>query len=91
LAEYKAIVISPIPSPKRTRFWRWFRRTAVVLALLVCALTLYGWWSFQRTAAAGKAELAEAIAETDALDPDWRWEALEAKRAIIPRKRTRFG
>jgi hypothetical protein len=84
VAEYKAIVTSPIQTPKRYRFWRWFRRTAVIVAVLVGGLALYGWWYFARIAAEGKADLAAAIAETDALDPDWRWEALEAKRANIP-------
>src|SRR5438874_11338567 len=77
-------MILPIQSSKRSQFWRRLRRIAVVLAMLVGAIVLYGWWYFERTASAGKADLAAAIAETDALDPDWRWEALEAKRPTIP-------
>jgi hypothetical protein len=35
------------------------------------------WYSLEQIAAEGKKELAAAIAETDALDPRWRWEQIQ--------------
>jgi hypothetical protein len=59
--------------------WRWVRRFAALFALYICAQALYFWWKYESTAAAGKAQLEAAIAETDALDPNWRWEALSSQ------------
>jgi hypothetical protein len=65
--------------PPRVRS-RWWKRIAIaVLALILLgagyvALVIY---------LAGQ-ELREAIAEADQLDPGWRFEELEAKRAVIP-------
>src|SRR5207245_5221261 len=38
----------------------------------------------ERTAAEGKKQLATAIAETDALDPRWRWEEIQEDLTQIP-------
>jgi hypothetical protein len=70
--------------PAETASTRWLRRGLIALSLLIGAACLLGWWYFEHLAAEGKAELAAAIAETDALDPDCRWDALEAKRPKIP-------
>jgi hypothetical protein len=42
------------------------------------------WAGRQRAAAAGREELAAAIAETDQLDPRWRWEQIEEDRPVVP-------
>jgi hypothetical protein len=42
------------------------------------------WFYLERTAAEGKKQLAAAIAETDALDPRWRWEEIQEDLPSIP-------
>jgi hypothetical protein len=63
---------------------RWLKRVvgAVVLVLVVRTVWLIGEREWRR--AAGEKELAAAVAETEATDPDWRWEALSAKRRKPP-------
>lgn len=63
---------------------RWLKRTvgAVVLVLIVRTVWLIGEREWRR--AAGEKELAAAVAETEVTDPDWRWEALSAKRPKPP-------
>jgi hypothetical protein len=59
---------------------RWLRRLFVTLLILIglpTAFYFYSSWSLQR-------EIARAIAETDALDPRWRFEDMEADREPVP-------
>src|SRR5262249_28601219 len=67
---------TPTAKPRR-RLWR---KLFVALALLGIAFYAYLWW--QRGPA--DAAYGEAAAEADRLDPGWRLEELEAKRAVIP-------
>ena len=70
-----SIASSP-PSAVPVRRRRWLRYTAgfLVLACLCGGLGyFYVTWSFDN-------ELAAAIAETEALDPRWRLEEIEADR-----------
>jgi hypothetical protein len=51
--------------------------------LVLCGLGGWGWWYLERTAAEGREELAAVIAETDQLDPRWRWEQIDADRPAV--------
>jgi hypothetical protein len=65
---------------RRYRAWRLFRFLLLVAIVGLCFLVgkyIYG------SITASK-ELAEAIAETDQVDPGWRIEELEAKRQSVP-------
>src|SRR5713226_8444837 len=61
----------------------WKRRlifAAVFVVLIAAGLT--GWHFY--TSLISDKKLQDAIAEADRLDPGWRLEELEAKRAVIP-------
>src|SRR5262245_49879114 len=69
-------VVSPpvVTAPPRKR--RWLRRALVILLVFVglpAGYYFYASWSLER-------DLAEAIAETDRLDPHWRLENIQADR-----------
>jgi hypothetical protein len=55
---------------RHSSWWRWLRRRLIAFALFIGGTYLFVWWHFEHVASEGKAELAAAIAETDALDPD---------------------
>jgi len=63
---------------------RWLKRTlgAVVLVLALRTVWLVGEREWHRSQ--GEKEYAAAVAETDRTDPDWRWDALNAKRIKPP-------
>jgi hypothetical protein len=58
-----------------------------VLFLLGPVLFLWKWLSLEASAAQGRRDLEVALAETDALDPRWRWEHLEEDRPDVPAER----
>jgi hypothetical protein len=63
---------------------RWWRRILVgVILLLVIGIAGY-FIDRELTFAANEKLLAKVLAETDALDPGWRWEEIEAKREQVP-------
>lgn len=66
------------PKPVRRRR----RRLLVLLTIVVFVAGKFGYDYFQ--ACGHEAALLAAIAETDRLDPGWRLEGLEAKRADVP-------
>jgi hypothetical protein len=70
----------PVPE-RRVSLWK---RVLLTLGLLLAAslgiLLLVG----MRTSSAGCFGLAEVIAETDRLDPRWRWEQIDEDRPMIP-------
>jgi hypothetical protein len=68
----------------RPRWFRWSIRIVLVLAILICVAAGLLWFYFDRTAAEGRKKLAEAIAETDALDPRWKWEQIQEDLPAIP-------
>jgi hypothetical protein len=75
---------TPDPSPKRKpRRWRKPLLIGLVMAALVLG-TPVGLYLYHQEAA--DAPLREAIAEADRLDPGWRLEELEARRAETPDK-----
>src|SRR5690242_16686436 len=63
---------------------RWLKRTAgaVVLVLVLRTVWLVGEREWLR--AEGEKQYAAAVAETERTDPDWRWDALSAKRPKPP-------
>src|SRR5207249_6045987 len=68
---------SVVQTPPRRR--RWPRRLLVFLLVFVglpAGYYFYVNWSL-------KVETAQAIAETDALDPRWRFEDMEADRKVL--------
>ena len=66
----------------RGRPW-WQRITlGVLLSFVMFVVSRWLWWEY--TYAKGEKELAAAIAETEAQDPRWRWEQLEADQEQVP-------
>jgi hypothetical protein len=63
--------------PRLRPFRRWVRRITLSLLCLLIVFVVSAWVYLRWSAALGKAELAEALAETEALDPRWRWEQIE--------------
>lgn len=63
---------------------RWLKRTALAVGTYLILQTL--WLVAQREwrRAEGEREFAAATAETAQTDPDWQWDALNAKRTIPP-------
>ncbi|MFL5329282.1 MAG: hypothetical protein ACJ8C4_10240 [Gemmataceae bacterium] len=66
------LVASEAP-PKKRRRWRWGLYALFAVAVILSFLFFLA-----------NSELNRAIAETDALDPGWRLEEIEAARAVIP-------
>jgi hypothetical protein len=66
---------------------RWIVRAlfASVLLLLLAGGRIC--WNAQREAALGRAELDEVLAETDRLDPRWRWEQFHEHLPPLPEAR----
>src|SRR5215475_1552747 len=60
--------------------WRCLRWILLLLFLGILGKTVQLLW----TQHVAMRELKEVIAELDASDPDWRLEAIEAKRKVIP-------
>jgi hypothetical protein len=69
-------VTPAVSTPVRPRHWR---RRLIAAGLLLGAVAVAGWWHFL-----SDTDLDQARAEADRLDPGWRWDELEAKRAAIP-------
>src|SRR5262245_58804044 len=71
--------LTPTPAPRRRR--RRLLYFVCLLLLLLIAIPacghLYLRWSTARV-------LAEAVAEAERMDPDWRWKQLAAKVANVP-------
>lgn len=75
-----------VAAPPRSRFRRLFRLAlGLFLVLAACAAGMWGWIVWQHSRAA--ASLAEAIAETNRLDPGWGIADIEAKREPVPEER----
>ena len=66
----------PVAVGKPSRRRRWFVAGALLVALGAGVYFGLAWLSGRR--------LREAVAETDRLDPHWRLEDLEARRAAVP-------
>ncbi|MDW8224121.1 MAG: hypothetical protein RMJ82_14355 [Gemmatales bacterium] len=68
-------------SAKPKRQWRWWLFATLCIIALVLSFTVGPlviiWLQ-------GKTDLARALAETDALDPGWRWEDLVAQVPQVP-------
>jgi hypothetical protein len=64
------------PVVKKRRAWLWFLLViGTPLAIGLCWVVM------------ANRNLNNLLAETDRLDPGWRWEELEAKRATYPPER----
>src|SRR5262245_36118962 len=68
-------VSAPAPRRWRKRFLFWLMAVAVVVLPFVIHV-YYGRWLAEQ-------DLRAAIAEVDAVDPEWRLEQIEAKRAQV--------
>jgi hypothetical protein len=77
----------PAPSPQPRRPWVWIRRLLFLHVLILGPLLAWKWWQLQSIASQGHQDLEAAIVETDALDPRWRWDDLEAARPVVPASR----
>ena len=64
----------------RRRRRRWWRALLILTVLFIASLV--GWYFYNRYHL--DVELQEAIAETDRLDPGWRLEDIERRRAALP-------
>src|SRR5262245_3352890 len=62
------------------------RRLLAALALTLLAGALVPVAAYRHRCAVAGADLEAALAETDRLDPGWRWEDIQAKRATVPDK-----
>ena len=65
---------------KRRWYWRLLRWLVPLIVIGVAGYLVRREFQF----AANEEELRAAIAETDALDPEWRWDQIQARRATIP-------
>jgi hypothetical protein len=63
---------------------RWWWRILIGLFTLLVTTVIGRWVWWERTRAQGEEELAAAIAETEAVDPRWRWEQIEEDRPKVP-------
>lgn len=66
---------------------RWWFRAAFGLLLTLAIAVFSALWERRRSGSVGEEESAAAVAEADATDPDWRWDALNAKRPRPPEGR----
>src|SRR5712692_6474271 len=77
-------MLSFFPVGKWRQRLRWALWVAFGLVILIAIGAGLVWYSLERAAAEGKKELAAVIAETDVLDPRWRWEQIEEDQPAIP-------
>ncbi|MBA4189623.1 MAG: hypothetical protein C0467_16685 [Planctomycetaceae bacterium] len=69
---------------ERVGKWKWLRRIA---GSVFVSLTIYFLWVLTERGLdrlQGNRDFAATVAETDAMDPDWRWDDLNAKRPRPP-------
>lgn len=64
------------PQQRRSLLWQWLLGLCLISCLVYIAWALND--SYERW------QLAQVIAEIDAVDPHWRWEDMQARRPIIP-------
>jgi hypothetical protein len=69
-------------SIKPRRRWWWRILIGIFTLLVTTVIGRWVWW--ERTRAHGEEELAAAIAETEAVDPRWRWEQLDEDWPKVP-------
>jgi hypothetical protein len=60
------------------------KRFLLIGAAVFVGLILLGWGWYTYLAISGAGQLEEAVAGTEALDPGWRMEELEARRPALP-------
>jgi hypothetical protein len=73
-----------VPPSRRSTFLRWVWRLALGVLVAVGLAALGWWWQLERQAVEGRADLDAAHAETEALDPRWRWEQILEDRQPLP-------
>jgi hypothetical protein len=78
---------APASAAPQSRLEIWVRRYLLGFFVAVVLVLLGWWWRAQTLARQADEELAVAVAETDALDPRWRWEHIEEDRQPLPDKR----
>lgn len=65
-----------LPPPRRPLLWQWLLGLCLIGCLGYIAWALHDFYE--------RRQLAEVIAEIEAVDPHWRWEELQARRPSIP-------
>jgi hypothetical protein len=63
---------------------RWWQRIILSLLISFVVFVIGRWIAWEYTYAQGEKELADAIVETEKVDPRWRWEQIEADREQVP-------
>lgn len=64
------------PPPRRSLFWQWLLGLCLIGCLSYIAWVLHDYYE--------RWQLAQVIAEIDAIDPQWRWEDMQTRRPVIP-------
>jgi len=70
--------------PIRQRRFRWLRTFCWAFLILLLLVGMFLGGSYWVITTNGDRDLREAFDEADRLDPGWRWEELDAKRAAVP-------
>jgi hypothetical protein len=70
----------PVPERRASLWKRFLLGLAGITAVSILILLAAG----ARTSYLGHSSLMDALAETDRLDPRWRWEDLDANRPLMP-------
>jgi len=64
------------PPSRRSLLWQWLLGLCLISCLVYIAWALHDFYE--------RWQLAQVIAEIDAIDPHWRWEDIQARRPVIP-------
>lgn len=71
----RTMQVRPLTS-RRSLLWQWLLGLCLISCLVYIAWALHDFYE--------RWQLAQVIAEIDAIDPHWRWEDIQARRPVIP-------
>lgn len=66
------------------RGFSWWKLALLIVFVSFAAIVFYYWLEYRQLQATGAAAFQAAVAETEALEPDWRWSALLARGEALP-------